>query len=141
VRVDAGFGRRLANEPTFRGDERQPPPPGAIDETVDYDGCEDQRRDLTDLDRTGQSYAPENLQGPPGIETRRAKMETVWLLRPFGAWTPDNFTGTHAALGLRPGAPGQLPGDMQPWDTPRRTLRALPLVPWDAGTAEGPGSL
>lgn len=135
MRIDAGFGRRLANADTFGGDRF---PRIDVDSDAFNDGPEDRKRELDPVERIGVSYAPENLEREPGIETRRPVHEVTWLVRPFGAWTPDSFTGAKAAIGLRPGDAGQAPGNMQPWDNPRRTLRALPLVPWDAGTAVGP---
>ena len=137
MRVNAGFGRRVAN---LDGSCVRVP---CIDRTLsatDSDAPEDDVRSLDPLDLTGQTSAPESLHGEPGINTRGSKHEITYLLRAFGAWTPDFFTGAHGIIGRRtPADLGQAAGGMVPWDAPRRTLRSLPLVSWDAGTAIGPG--
>ena len=135
MRVDGGAGRRFADEDSWGGDRF---PLIDVEPALYDDGPQDQKRELDPNDRTGQSYAPQNLTVQPGIETRVARHETVWLIRAFDSWTQPFFSGAHGAVGLRAGDPGQQPGDMIPWDMPRRTLRSLPLVPWDAGTAVGP---
>jgi hypothetical protein len=147
VRIRGGAGRRLANDaaresnPGMRPCSSDRVPCVDIDSDPWDDGPEDRIRERVPVERDGFSYSPDNLMRVPGVETRAPAHELVYLMRAFGAWTPDTFTGTHGVIGPRPADAGQAAGSMQPWDAPRRTLRSQPLVPWDAGTAVGPGTL
>lgn len=103
-----------------------------------YEGPTDFHRALEPNVREKSPAAP--VGAAIAVETRAPAHELAYTVRPWGAWSAEYWTGQHGVIRPRPtGDVAQLPGGMQPWDAPRRTLRAAPILPFDAGTAVGPG--